>query len=96
MILAGLTVTSTRKEVVDFTYPYMGEETTVGITLPPNDNIFYIFSGLGSYVWLVTGITIVVVGLLVYYIQGKVDDTAQFSLGESIVLSFGAFALQGK
>ena len=51
MVISGLTITTQREEVVDFTYPFWDEPTAVMFKVDPKDQ-FFITSPLKNEVWL--------------------------------------------
>ena len=73
MILTGLTISSERDEVVDFSFPFFEEKLGM-ITLTQPQHQFYLFGPLGAYVWLVYIVAAVYVAMLIKYLEGLMPN----------------------
>ena len=95
MILTGLTISSERDEVVDFSFPFFEEKLGM-ITLTQPQHQFYLFGPLGAYVWLVYIVAAVYVAIIIKYLEGLMPNRRHDMrldrglLGNTLLFTWGA------
>ena len=101
MVLTGLTISSEREQVVDFTYPFWEERLgMITLTQPPDQ--FYLFRPFSGHVWLIYVTIAVAVAILVKSLEGITLymchglRLARTVLGETLLFSWGAMWNIGK
>ncbi|XP_061175639.1 glutamate receptor ionotropic, kainate 3-like [Saccostrea echinata] len=97
--VGGITITVERKAVVDFLYPY--QEEGIGIIMRKVDDeagkMFRVFSPLGSYSWLASGVAVLVAGVVLSLIAKLSPfDEIKESVLRSFWLAFSTFLHQGE